>query len=303
MSILLKKYFADMAKEIENGFQSESVKKRKTPQDIADIREKLLLRMIKRVFPYPYKFGKGEINDSFGNKSHSVDIVVLNPIHPNLYNSDEIIEFILADGVDFAIEVKGSSSRKEIETALLQIRSVKKLRRVEDGLCSRKQAEEIGVFIKQIFTFIFIEDNACYDINKMQKIFNIIEKYYLDNSVPLEEQFDYIVINNVGLFINCKQKDVYPVSWNGNKRGISFISMGADTLTTMFMLMINGVICAPKLSKGEKMLLHYIDEVKMFANPLTFIIEEEAGFFKNEYNNNGLLAHNKIEDKCNVMKL
>ena len=144
---------------------------------------------------------KGNIIDSYGNRSNSIDCIVLSPSHP--YTVDPVngkASVILADGVDFAIEVKPDLAQKtEIERGLEQIRSVKRLRRVRTGLASTPEEIERA---KQIPGFIF--SDATY-VNTKTLINNIVD-YYVNNSVPKSEQFDLIVVNNRVIITNSSQQ-------------------------------------------------------------------------------------------------
>jgi len=86
-----------------------------------------LADFIKKYFPFPFRLAKGQIIDSFGKESASIDCILLNPNHPYTTNSNEKhFSAILSDGVDVAIELKPDlNSEKEIHRSLKQIKSVK----------------------------------------------------------------------------------------------------------------------------------------------------------------------------------
>ena len=54
-----------------------------TPEHVADDRETALREILGRYFPYPYHVVKGNISDRHGNRSASLDAIVVNPIHPH----------------------------------------------------------------------------------------------------------------------------------------------------------------------------------------------------------------------------
>ena len=123
-------------KEIAASFEKASIEGEGTPQEVSDRREGVINRFLEKYFPFPFRIVKGNIIDNYGNRSNSIDCIVLSPSHP--YTVDPLngkASVIFADGVDYAIEVKPDLSQiKELERGLEQIRSVKRLRRVRTGL-------------------------------------------------------------------------------------------------------------------------------------------------------------------------
>lgn len=70
------------AKEISDAFKKASLEGAGTPQEISDRRESAFKSFLEKYFPYPYRVVKGNICDSYGNTSQSIDCIVLNPCHP-----------------------------------------------------------------------------------------------------------------------------------------------------------------------------------------------------------------------------
>lgn len=185
------------SKEIAASFEKASIEGEGTPQEVADRREEVVKRFLEKYFPFPFRIVKGNIIDSHGNRSNSIDCIVLGPSHP--YTVDPVngkASVILADGVDFAIEVKPDLAQiTELQRGLEQLRSVKRLRRVRTGLASKPEEIERA---KQIPGFIFSDTTY---VNIKTLITNIVD-YYVDNAVPKSEQFDLIVVNNRLIAIN-----------------------------------------------------------------------------------------------------
>lgn len=95
------------AKEIAASFEKASIEGEGTPQEVSDRREEVVKGFLMKYFPFPYRVVKGNIIDSFGNRSNSIDCIVLNPSHPHTVDPlNGKASIIFADGVDFAIEVK-----------------------------------------------------------------------------------------------------------------------------------------------------------------------------------------------------
>lgn len=216
-------------KEIAASFKKASIEGEGTPQEVADRREGVINRFLEKYFPFPFRIVKGNIIDSHGNRSNSIDCIVLSPSHP--YTVDPVngkASVILADGVDFAIEVKPDLAQKaELDRGLEQIRSVKRLRRVRIGLASKPGEIERA---RQIPGFIFSETTYA---NAKTLISNIVD-YYVANAVPKAEQFDLIVVNNRFIAINHSEKSKFH---RKDFEGIVVYETGEDTLAYFLFLM------------------------------------------------------------------
>ena len=216
-------------KEIAASFEKASIEGAGTPQEVADRREEVIKKFLEKYFPFPFRIVKGNIIDSYGNRSNSIDCIVLGPSHP--YKVDPVngkASVILADGVDFAIEVKPDLAQKtELERGLEQIRSVKRLRRVRTGFASEPEQIERA---KLIPGFIF-SDTTYANIRTL--ISNIVD-YYVNNAVPKSEQFDLIVVNNRLIVTNNSSKTKLH---RRDLEGIAVYETGEDTLAYFLFLM------------------------------------------------------------------
>ncbi|MDD4151539.1 MAG: hypothetical protein PHR68_02915 [Candidatus Gracilibacteria bacterium] len=255
------------AEEINYLFEKASIEGEGTPQEISDRREIVVKKFLEKFFPFPFKVAKGNIIDSYGLKSQSIDCIILNPSHPYTISNEEKYSIIFADGVDVAIEVKPDmSSETEIIRSLQQIQSVKKLNKIRDGiLLKSNHTTDYLNNAKKIPTFIF-GTKASKDIRLLiEKIVN----YYVNNSVPKNEQFDYIIINNRFIIYNSR-KDSY-FNLNNNLEGIFFVEYGKMTLL-YFLLLLNKI---PKSepTMSSSVLEHYIDN-----NDVTFKQFEDLNF-------------------------
>lgn len=218
--------------EIAISFKKASIEGKGTPQEVSDRREDSIHSFIKKYFPFPYRVVKGNIIDSFGGRSNSIDCIVINPSHPYTVNYDGgKASIIFADGVDYAIEVKPDlSDAEEINRGLKQIQSVKKLSRVRTGLANSEEAKERA---KKIPAFIF--SNKTYvDIKTL--VSNIVD-YYVENKVPKHEQFDMLVVNDRAIIFNFGKRTKLQY---GNFEGIQVAETGEDTLA-VFLLFMNHI--------------------------------------------------------------
>lgn len=232
------------AKEIATSFEKANIEGEGTPQEVADRREEVVKKFLVKYFPFPFRVVKGNIIDSYGNRSNSIDCIVLNPSHPYTINPDnEKASIIFADGVDYAIEVKPDfANKKEIERGLRQLQSVKKLIRKRSGLVGRSSAV-LKENAKRIPAFIFADETYA-DIKTL--ISNITD-YYVANSIPKREQFDLIVINNRAIIFNCGENTYFHP---GNLEGIAFFEAGENTLAAFLLMMNRLPKSEPAISKN-----------------------------------------------------
>lgn len=214
--------------ELKLGLANASVEGKGTPQEIADRREELFHSFFEKYFPFPYRITKGNIDSK--NKKASV---------------------IFADGVDYAIEIKGNLTDKdEIERALKQIESVKKLTRVRNGLIWDKDKNE---YTYKIPTIIFAENTY----SNIENLIEVILNYYKENKIKRIHQFDIIVAGDYTIVNSCKGQ----ISFN-DVRGIFFEKTDKKTLAVLLFLMANMPLVHP--TYNENIYNIYLD--KIFTN-------------------------------------
>lgn len=210
-----------------------------SPQDIADRRESLVRTFFEKYYPFPYRITKGQISDSYGKSSCSVDCVILNPIHPNTIDSKtSLSSVILADGVDFAIECKSNlNSNSEIYRALKQCITVKELRKVSTGVWGAQPKD----FNYQI-PYIIWSNKTCYSIDSLlEKIVN----YYEENNIKQINQFDLLVVDGKFIIFNI---GINNLGGNKNhKKGLYYSFCEKDTLACLLWSMSNFIGAAPSI--------------------------------------------------------
>ena len=224
------------AAEISTCFEKAGIEGKGTPQEVADRREEAFKSFLAKYFPFPFRIIKGNISDSYGRNSQSIDCIVINPSHPYTIDSNSSrASIIFADGVDYAIEIKPDiKNNTELERALKQIQSVKKLRRVRDGLLSKyKYSQKQIECAKTIPCFIFAETTYS---NIRTLIENIIT-FYEQNHTPPLEQFDLILINNRVLIYNFRNNSYVT---NNNFEGIAYWE-GNNLSIALFLFELNKI--------------------------------------------------------------
>jgi hypothetical protein len=225
------------AVSLDQDFRQASTLGEGTPQEIADFRENAFRSFIRRFFPNPYRVVKGKIYDFYENgPSASIDCVLVNPTHPNLIDTGDKFQLLLADGVDLVIEVKPDlANASELKRALEQGLSVKKLRRIKSPiLLSRNKPAYVIEASKQIPFFIFTQKVK----SDLEKTVHEIISWYVERSVPVEEQLDAIAILGVGILNHIKYKDFYYYGWDipDNERFGWFLEEWHDATLIGFLL-------------------------------------------------------------------
>ncbi len=244
------------ADELALSFKKASLEGKGTPQEVSDRREASLHALFAKYFPFPFRVAKGQINDSQGVRSNSIDCLVISPHHPYTINENNLYSFIFAEGVDFAIELKPDLSKKgELFRTLEQIKSVKKLtRKSHTSFWFNSLNTTQKEVISKIPAFIF--SNTSY--SNIQTLVNKITSYYIKNKISRLNQFDAIVINNTGILFNYRKGYYFSLEYMVPtlKEGLIFANYANDTLA-QFLFWLNDL---PSLydSMGLPMIRFYI---------------------------------------------
>jgi hypothetical protein len=248
--------------ELAAEFEKASLKGRGTPQEVAEFREHHFQSFIKRYFPFPYRTAKGNVIDSYGLESPSIDCLIINPSHPYTINSHGKFSVIFADGVDVAIELKPDVSQlTELHRGLHQLRELKKLRRAKTPLLMA--SPQFGVDSEMLElsmrtpAFIFCTQAK---VDPM-KTGREIAAFYQAQSVPTQEQIDYLVINNVGIVANLKSPSM---SRTVPKRAGLFFEEWRELTIAAFLLYLSAAYhSTPTIA--EPVLRRYLTSLRPYA--------------------------------------
>ena len=238
--------------ELVQAFRKASVAGRGTPEHVADDRETALREVLGRYFPYPYHIVKGNISDSNGNRSASVDAIVVNPIHPHTMLRGRSPFFLAAEGVDYAIELKPDlGNHAEIERALGQMQTVKKLKRATDGLLigRKRLSSPLRELALRIPCVLFAERTY----SDTQHLIDKIVSYYKTNGVPTAQQIDMICIADGRLVINSSKITHFYL----NVDGLVFRDFGEDVLYYFLFFLLRIPPSTPRMKCD--VLSHYIE--------------------------------------------
>jgi hypothetical protein len=259
----------DEAVTLSREFKKASSLGEGTSQEIADFREHAVQAFLSRFFPNPYRVVKGKVHDSFGNgPSASIDCVLINPVHPHLIDSHKKFQVILADGVDWVLEVKPDlANAHEMQRALKQCISIKKLRRVKGPiLIPQKNPQHVIEASKQIPFFLFTQKIKSNLKNTVREIL----EWYKKESVPKEEQIDALAIQDSGIVNHVKHRDFFYYDWQlpeNEREGWFFESWGEATLLGLLLRMEMSFGCTATVQESvlgryyKKITIPYIDRI------------------------------------------
>ena len=161
--------------------------------------------------------------------------------------------FLAAEGVDYAIELKPDlGNHAEIERALGQIRTVKKLRRVIDGLLTGRKnlSAPLRDLALRIPCILFAERTY----RDTKHLIDKIVSYYKTNSVPIGQQVDMICIADGRLVINSSENTHFYLSTDG----FIFRNFGEDVLYYFLYFLLTMPQSTPRMKCD--VLSHYIEQ-------------------------------------------
>lgn len=235
--------------ELKLGLSKASIEGKGTPQEIADRREELFHTFFSKYFPFPYRITKGNIIDSYNNRSASIDCIILDPSHPfTIDQKNNKASVIFADGVDYAIEIKGALlDKKEIIRLLEQIKTIKELTRVRNGLLYSKDKNE---YTYKIPTIIYAEKTYA----NIETLIETILNYYKENKIKRLYQFDVLIAGDYTIINSCKGQ----ISFN-DMRGIFIEKTDDKTLAVLLFLMANMPLVQPTMNENIYNL--YLDNI------------------------------------------
>jgi len=207
-----------------------SRKKYGSPVDIGADRVAILKDFLVNYLPRYYGFGNGEIIDTDGNRTGQVDIIVCNQYHPFTYN-EEGLGLFLAEGVDWAIEVK-SNLATELKHGMLQVKRIKGLK--------KKPAKGDMVYAHPK---ILNKNNICclifgYDSPSIGTLRDNVKQIASQQGLSEEEMPDAVVALNKGIVFPLSEGDPLYIEVEGVKRyGIIGVDMKDDTLFEMLLFL------------------------------------------------------------------
>lgn len=190
-------YVREENKDLTSYFLKASKLWNWTPQEISDYKESYFRSMLSKYYPFPYKITKWIIR--WGHQgwlwTDSIDCIICCPNHPDIVDIWWKNSFILADGVEAAIEIKWDFKNKEV------VRGLKQLLSVKDMPIKKKKCYD-----PKLPAIIYCEKTY----ENVHKLLDTIVTYYETDEIRWDRQFDAIVVHNKYIIINSYPGNIFP---------------------------------------------------------------------------------------------
>jgi len=211
--------------------------------------EKVMAEFIRRNYNANFVSIGVEILDSNGNHTDEIDIGVANEYQP--FSSD-YGQPMIAEGVDFVIQVKKTITTQEIPRIIKNCRKLKKIQRKHNNTDKVfGKLEDFEYFVNRIPYIVVAADSQL-------TLETIAEKFTSKfNNTDFESQPDVIFVLNRGFVINFREGKGR--TWNiNNKKLVGFCSVHSTDKTLFeFVRYIHSYI--PKTEKLIHPLNNYYD--------------------------------------------
>lgn len=229
----------EMAKDLENDYNSGISSKIKHNGVKGSMREDKLKKSLSQLFPEKYAIGSGVIVDATETQSNQQDFIIYDNFNSPKFLDTISIQVIPIESVYATIEVKSTLTIAELEKSINNIRSVKKLERTEPLV---KPIISSSTPYPMSMIFAYSSDTSIDNI--VQKV----EKF--NESIPYNEQVNLICILDKGLIYSVdknglKETTVFP---NENTIWVTHKDTSENNFYLFYLIMmsiINTIILPP----------------------------------------------------------
>jgi hypothetical protein len=250
MSRPVQQYVQSQGRKLLAGF--EELREKHKDSDVKGAgNEGIIEEFIQRHFPFKVVVRNTSIIDTNDQRSDEVDVVVCNEDQPFLSRTS-IPDLLIAEGVDFVLQVKANLTTSEIRRMVRNCQSVKRLTRVtsdHDSILVDAEAD-IPFFVDRI-PYICIAFTSSL---RLPTIANRLREEC--KAIPIEEQPDEVFVLGKGMVVNAR---------NGEgtlARGeVGFLPLGlGDELGdwTLLGLMRSIYLIMPRFRRWQYPVLHYL---------------------------------------------
>ncbi|PIF05995.1 MAG: hypothetical protein CSA36_03845 [Draconibacterium sp.] len=184
--------------------------------------EKVIAEFVKENYNSNFASIGVEIIDSFGNHTDEIDIAVANEFQPF---SAEYGQPMIAEGIDFVIQVKKTITSQEIGRIIKNCKRLKNIKRKpnkEDRLFGL--LEDVEYFVTRIPYIVVASESQL----TLETIITKLNEHY--QGTNLELQPDIIFVLNRGFIINFREGKGKTWTANGKKM-IGFCSVHSEDKT------------------------------------------------------------------------
>jgi hypothetical protein len=196
----VEKYLLKQAQILNNEF--ETIRLSSSDSEVKGGKnEEILKRFIEKHFKINnFITTRAEIIDSFGERSNEIDIVVCNNYQPF---SDSIL---IAEGVDFVVQVKAVMTSSELERSIENSIKLKTIRRQYDNM-DEITLDEKGLFesfVHRIPYIVFAYESKLSIERLTEKINHLMQACTLEDAIFPFLFPDFIFVLNKGFVFNFR---------------------------------------------------------------------------------------------------
>jgi hypothetical protein len=248
----IEEYLSLQEKLMKENF--EHIRRSYSDSDVkGSANENVVSDFLKKYVPCHFIAKNSEVIDSYGNKSNEIDVCVCNRDQPVGRENGGIL---IAEGIDFVVQVKAKLSKSEIIRVVKNCKSVKTLER-------QKHQKDIFVamdsdvpyFVDRIPYFVFAFSGGAKFETLCKNIYDAID------DVDYIYQPDAFFVLNDGFVINCRDGKGAGIDVNG-KAAEGLFAYSTNQNLSDFMKYIHLIV--PRFYRVIDPLLYYIrDEIKI----------------------------------------
>jgi hypothetical protein len=246
---IIKQYFVGQQRRLKDDF--DRIRATLSDSDVkGSANEQAVVEFLQKHISAHFITSNVQIIDSYGKASDEVDICVCNVDQPFGVNPGQLV---IAEGVDFVVQVKAKLSSHEIDRAIKNAKTVKQLKRKatqHDRVFGH--IEDAPYYIDRIPYFILAYTSELTLETTRQKLLTSL------SSVPLEFQPDAFFVLDRGAILNMREGKGNV--WKSGDRpitGLCIADSGEQTLLEFVNYMYSIV---PRFSRMVNPLLHYFSK-------------------------------------------
>jgi hypothetical protein len=245
----IEDYFASYEKDL-----LESFKRIRTVNSDSSVKgganEKVISLFLKNHFPSNFNVTNVQVIDAKGNASDEIDVCVCNKYQPFQNN---IGGLVIAEGVDFVVQVKAILTDSEIDRIIKNAKSLKNVIRTNsDGDQIYKGQDSVPHYIDRIPYFVIAFDSQLSFETVHDRIINKL------SATDMTEQPDGIFILNKASYYNNRNFQKAGLITDGSPiKGWVGVETKDSTLLE-FMRALN--IIVPKIFRIINPLCHYFPQ-------------------------------------------
>ena len=248
----IEEYLSLQEKLIKENF--EHIRRSYSDSDVkGSANEHVVTDFLKRYISCHFIANNSEIVDSYGNKSNEIDVCVCNQDQPVSKESGGIL---IAEGIDFVVQVKAKLTKSEINRVVKNCKSVKKLKRRRNKKdIFAAMDSDIPYFVERIPYFVFAFSGGARFETLCKNIYDAITE---DDYV---HQPDAFFILDEGFIVNCRDGKGAGIVVEG-KIAEGLFAYSTEQNLSDFMKYIHLIV--PRFYRVIDPLLYYIrDEIKI----------------------------------------